>query len=159
MPVNQNIKNFLVNTKCYFPSRLVLPFLGFQSIPRDTKNNIQNSFVKSTPTWPPLRQVKTGNKLSALSYKNLLIISEKLLKQSFGISIQHFQHVRLDKVNLTKLNTLQAKWPNDLELISDLCSVKAAAPTMLCKVKVSRVKFLGNLITFFAICFCSPIPY
>ena len=48
--------------------------LGFHTIPRDTKDNRhsghvgvpnirnnQNSFVKSTPTWPPWHQVKTGN--------------------------------------------------------------------------------------------------
>ena len=58
------------------PSALlvVLTMLGFHIIPRDTeenrhsghvgvpnKKNNQNSFIKSTPTWPSWRQVTTGN--------------------------------------------------------------------------------------------------
>ena len=56
---------------------LLNAIFGFHTIPRDTKDNRhgghvgvpnkrnnQNSFVKNIPTWPPWRQVKTGNSLT-----------------------------------------------------------------------------------------------
>ena len=88
---SQKKLQILIRCSCSLPSKARLPsswiteeanwiiprtllILGFHTIPWDKKDNRhrghvsvrnkrnnQNSFVKSTQTWPPWRQVKTGN--------------------------------------------------------------------------------------------------
>ena len=74
------------------PWRLVvLAILGFHTVLRDTKDNRHSghvgapkkrnhkkSFVKSTPTWTPRCQVKTGNNKG----KHVLVICIVLVKNS-----------------------------------------------------------------------------
>ena len=86
-----------------------LAILGFHTIPRDTKGdshsghvsvpntrNNQNSFVKSTPTWPPWRQVKTGNFLN-LGKLRVLCLKLYIITTSTIYTTRSVTEIYLDK--------------------------------------------------------------
>ena len=73
--------------------------LGFHSIPRDTKDNRhsghvvvpnkrnnQNSFIKSTPTWPSWRQVK-NQKLSPFVATKQIFSFVRVLSKLYKIQV------------------------------------------------------------------------